>query len=332
MKIYNIGIIGCGLIGRKRADGIKKLKFCNIKYCSDSNLHRLNNFKKNYKSKSYLNWKDLIKNNDLDVVFVCTTHNLLAKITQLAIKKNIHVFCEKPGGVSFKEIIKVKKTYESNKNLSLYYGFNHIWHPAFLKLQKLISKNRKKIGSIMYVKASYGHGGRLNYDKEWRFKKELSGGGELIDKGSHLINLGLYYLGDLVLLKSYLRNFYWKITSDDNAFLLLENKKKNLFFLHASCTEWKNKFIFEMIFENSKFIVEGLGASYGTEKLKYYQMKKKMGKPPLKEWKFEKNDKSWKREIDYFFNSIKKENFISNINITVKTMKIISDAYTKKIK
>lgn len=329
MKIYNVGIIGCGLIGHKRASVIKELKFCNIKYCSDTNLQRLKKFKKNYKSKSFLDWKDLIKNEDLDILFICTTHNLLSAITKLAIKKKIHVFCEKPGGTSFKELCEVKKIYEFNKNLTLYFGFNHIWHPAFLKLQKLIYKNKKKIGPIMYAKASYGHGGRLNYNKEWRFKKQLSGGGELIDKGSHLIHLGLHFLGNLVLLKSYLRNFYWKIKSDDNAFLFLENKKKNLFFLHASCTEWKNKFIFEIIFKNAKFVVEGLGASYGTEKLKYYQMKKKMGKPPLKEWQFEKQDESWKKEINYFFNSIKKKKYISNINVTANTMKIISDAYSK---
>jgi predicted dehydrogenase len=87
--------------------------------------------------------------------------------------------------------IKIKK-----KNfLAIRVGFNHRYHPAFLKAKKLVKNN--KIGKIMYIRAVYGHGGRLNYNKEWRFKKNFSGGGELIDKGSHLIDLSRIFLGNL---------------------------------------------------------------------------------------------------------------------------------------
>lgn len=328
MKDFNIGIVGCGLIGKKRANIIKKIKNCKIKYCSDNNLNKLKYFNQHYNCKTFLKWQDLLKNKDIDILFISTTHNLLSKITELALKKNIHVFCEKPGAASFVEISKIKKLYRHKKNLSLYYGFNHLLHPAFIKLKELIAKNKNKIGPLMYVKASYGHGGRINYDKEWRFKKKISGGGELIDKGSHLINLGLYFMGELKLLKSYLKKFYWKINSDDNAFLFLENKNKNIFFLHASCTEWKNKFIFEIVFKNAKFIVDGLGSSYGIEKLIYYQMKKEMGKPLTKVWTFPEKDNSWEKEINSFLRSIKDKKYRSNIDITINTLKIISNAYS----
>ena len=66
-------------------------------------------------------------------------------------------------------------------------GFNHRYHPAFILAKKLIKKN--KIGDLKYIRAVYGHGGRKKYNKEWRFNKKISGGGELIDKGSHLIDL-----------------------------------------------------------------------------------------------------------------------------------------------
>ena len=56
----------------------------------------------------------------------------------------------------------------------------------------------------MFIKASYGHGGRLGYEKEWRFNKEISGGGELIDQGPHLIDLSQWFLEEELelLLKS----------------------------------------------------------------------------------------------------------------------------------
>ena len=53
-------------------------------------------------------------------------------------------------------------------------------------------KNNRK---NLFIRGIYGHGGRLNYHKEWRFKKRQSGGGELIDKGSHLIDLSRFFWG-----------------------------------------------------------------------------------------------------------------------------------------
>ena len=85
-------------------------------------------------------------------------------------------------------------------------GYNHRYHPAFLKAKKMIKENQ--IGKLMYIRAVYGHGGRLNYNKEWRFNKKLSGGGELIDKGSHLIDLSRIFLGDLSVDKFRLKNIF----------------------------------------------------------------------------------------------------------------------------
>ena len=162
-------------------------------------------------------------------------------------------------------------------NLNIRVGFNHRYHPAFLKAKELIKK--KLIGKILYIRAVYGHGGRLNYEKEWRFKKKISGGGELIDKGSHLIDLARFFLGDLKIISSILKNFFWKMQLEDNCFLNLQNKSGSNAFLHASCTEWKNKFLFEIFGQFGKIEITGLGKSYGEEKLILYKMSKKMGKP-----------------------------------------------------
>ena len=62
----------------------------------------------------------------------------------------------------------------------------------------------------MYIRAIYGHGGRKNYHKEWRFNKKFSGGGELIDKGSHLIDLSRLFLKNLKVDYSKLNTFFWK--------------------------------------------------------------------------------------------------------------------------
>ena len=79
----------------------------------------------------------------------------------------------------------------------------------------------------MFIKASYGHGGRIGYEKEWRMKSKISGGGELIDQGSHLIDLLMFFLGKVKKVTSKIENFFWNTNVDDNAFIIL--KFKNYF-------------------------------------------------------------------------------------------------------
>ena len=158
----------------------------------------------------------------------------------------------------------------------------------------MIKENQ--IGKLMYIRAVYGHGGRLNYNKEWRFNKKLSGGGELIDKGSHLIDLSRIFLGDLSVDKFRLKTFFWKMKEEDNCFMILKNKKNKLAFLHSSCTEWKNKFTFEIFGKKGKLEINGLGKSYGRETLIFYKMTKKMTPPKIKKYFFNSADYSWKKK------------------------------------
>tara|TARA_A100001234_G_scaffold217383_1_gene224703 strand:+ start:160 stop:1161 length:1002 start_codon:yes stop_codon:yes gene_type:complete len=323
-KILNIGLIGCGVVGLRRIENLSN----NFKLigCADIKVP-----KKKFINKKKLfitsNWKKLINLKNLDAVIIATTHQLHTQIILECIKIGIHVFVEKPGGISAIETNRIISFYKKKKNyLNVRVGFNHRYHPAFLKAKELI--NDKLIGKILYIRAVYGHGGRLNYEKEWRFRKKISGGGELIDKGSHLIDLARFFLGDLEIISSKLKNFFWKMKLEDNCFLNLENKNGSIAFLHASCTEWKNKFLFEIFGQFGKIEINGLGKSYGEERLIIYKMLKKMGKPFKKEFRFKKKDYSWKKELDEFYIDITKKKVSSPGLIDIyKNLKIINEIY-----
>ena len=64
--------------------------------------------------------------------------------------------------------------------------------------------------------------------------------------------------------------------------MILETKTKKIANLHASWTEWKNQFHFEIVGEKGKILIEGLGGSYGKEKLTLFKMKPEMGVPEIK--------------------------------------------------
>jgi predicted dehydrogenase len=70
--------------------------------------------------------------------------------------------------------------------------------------------------------------------------------------------------------------------------------------LHVSCTEWKNLFSFELYFRRAKLHVEGLGGSYGVERLSYYRMLPEMGPPETTIFEYPRADDSWAREIQEF--------------------------------
>lgn len=324
-KIINVGLIGCGTVGLKRLNNLPR-KFRLIG-CADPIISVAKIFKKKNNLFLTRDWKKLIELKNLNAVIVATTHHLQSQIISECVNKNIHIFVEKPGGISARETYKIiLKLKKKKTKINIRVGFNHRYHPAFLRAKELI-KN-KIFGKILYIRAVYGHGGRLGYEKEWRFKKNFSGGGELIDKGSHLIDLSRFFLGDLKIISSNLKNFFWKMRLEDNCFLNLENKYGNNAFLHASCTEWKNKFLFEIFCKYGKIEINGLGKSYGNEKLILYRMSKKMGKPLIKEYKFSKKDLSWKKELEEFYLDItKKRKSSPNLNDIYKNLQIINNIY-----
>jgi predicted dehydrogenase len=185
-----------------------------------------------------------------------------------------------------------------------------------------------KLGELMFLRARYGHGGRIGYDNEWRAKPELSGGGELIDQGSHLIDLARWFLGDFNQVVGSAHTYYWNMPVDDNAFLILKTPKRQTAFLHASCTEWKNLFSFELYGKKGKLHIEGLGGSYGIERLSFYQMLPEMGPPETTIWEFPRGDDSWKVEFEEFLEDIRlSREPSSNLKDALAVLSIVERVY-----
>jgi predicted dehydrogenase len=181
-------------------------------------------------------------------------------------------------------------------------GFNHRYHPGLRKARELVDAGA--IGPLMFVRGRYGHGGRVGYEQEWRANPELSGGGELIDQGVHLIDLSRWFLGDFAHISGFAHTYFWKMAVDDNAFVLLRTPTNTAAFLHVSCTEWKNLFSFEIYGTTGKLQIDGLGGSYGVERITWYRMLPEMGPPETSAWEFPRGDDSWTLEFSEFLDDI----------------------------
>ena len=135
---------------------------------------------------------------------------------------------------------------------------------------------------------------------------DAEGAGEMLDQGSHLIDLAGVFLGSRFKeVDASLLNCYWDdAEADDNAFLVLRTEDNKLAFLHASCTEWKNLFSFEVFGREGKLEVSGLGGSYGTERLTLCH-KRAEGEPPdIETWEYLSPDDSLEQEMRAFLRDI----------------------------
>jgi predicted dehydrogenase len=292
----NYAIIGCGLIGKKRLAGLPAGS--KLVVACDTNLARAEELVKLAGAgRAVSDFKIAVADPQVDAVIVAVINSALAEVSAAAIRAGKHVIVEKPAGISVKqidELIVLKKKH----GVSVRVGFNHRYHPAFIKAREIFASG--VMGELMFLRARYGHGGRVGYDKEWRADPKLSGGGELIDQGIHLIDLAGWFLGEFKQVDGHAATYFWKMPVDDNAFLSLRTAKNQTAWLHVSCTEWKNLFSFEIYGRHAKLHIEGLGGSYGVEKLFHYQMKPEMGIPDTKVYEFAGPDESWRSEMIEF--------------------------------
>ena len=228
---------------------------------------------------------------------VATLNATLDQIAAAAIRAGKHVLVEKPAGIHSREIAGLEAL-ANRHDVRVRVGFNHRFHPAFQKARELFESGA--LGPMMFLRGRYGHGGRLGYEKEWRADPKLSGGGELIDQGVHLIDLAGWFLGPFDKIEGHATTSFWKTPVDDNAFLSLRTAAGQTAWLHVSCTEWKNLFSLEIYGRDAKLHIEGLGGSYGVERLTYYKMLPQMGPPATSVWEFPGGDGPWRPAMEAF--------------------------------
>jgi predicted dehydrogenase len=257
-------------------------------------------------------------------IIIAAINSVLVPTAKLAAQKDIPVLIEKPAARSYSEL----KTLLDFPGHLIKIGFNHRFHPAFIDINSELKKHADD--SIMYINASYGNGARVGFDREWRSNVELSGGGELLDQGVHLLDLASVILPDLTVKTSWVRTHYWDMPVDDNAWAVLSTPRGQTFSMHVSSSEWKNTFRFEVYTRNRKYQWHGLGRSYGSQTLTIYTMRPEMGPPIVEERTYLPEDLSWLNENQNFVDAIKGSVAVNGgLSDALKSLKCVESIYEK---
>lgn len=289
-----IAVVGCGLVGAKRVAALPdSARLVSVFDVDETRARKLADELPGVDVERRA--EDAFARDDVGLVIVATPHRELPAIAVAAIEAGRDVLVEKPGAADLTGARAVADAADARRRIARV-GFNHRFHPALLETRRLVRDGG--YGSLLHLRGRYGHGGRLGYEREWRADRAISGGGELIDQGIHLIDLTRFLVGDVALAFAELRTSFWRMNVEDNAFLALRAEAGAFAWLHASWTEWKNLFSLEVTLERAKLEVTGLGGSYGTETLTVYEMLPEMGPPRTYRREYTEPDGSWRRELE----------------------------------
>jgi predicted dehydrogenase len=322
----NLAIVGCGVIGRRRAQNLAGAR---LTHCVDTDLARARELASCHPGcEPGADWRRLLALPDVDAIVIATTHDALAAIARAAIEAGRHVLMEKPAARRRAELQDLPLLAERH-DVRVRVGFNHRYHRAFQQARSLVDSGA--LGELMYLRARYGHGGRAGYEREWRAQPQISGGGELLDQGVHLIDLARWFLGEFTRVEGVAHTYFWDMPVEDNGFLLLRTATDRVAFLHASCTEWKNTFSWELYGRSGKLQIDGLGGSYGLERLTWYRMLPEMGPPDTRVWEYPAPDDSWSVEMAEFIEDIRAARApAAGLSDAMAALAVVEQIYSRK--
>ena len=327
MNTLKVGIAGYGIVGKRRHACISAIDSLTVTAICDQNIDNIN---VSHSVSKFSSYKELLKQ-DLDIVFVCLPNKLAPSVTIAALKKNLHVFCEKPPGRTLRDIHEVIAVKENKKNLKLMYGFNHRYHDSIIKALAEIKSN--KLGSIINMRGVYGKSKLITFDQPiWRTKREIAGGGVLLDQGIHMVDLMRLFAGEFSEIHSFVTNNFWKHDVEDNAYALMRSKTGVVAMLHSSATQWRHKFNLEITLEKGTLILGGILSgtkSYGDETLTIVYANERDGGDPVEETIKYSRDPSWDREVQYFADAIIHDKDIESgtSDDALKTMELVYKIY-----
>ncbi len=208
-----IGIVGYGVIGHVHAEVIKELGQKVTAVCDiDGEKLKTVDF-----AKTYSDFDEMIKNEDLDVVHICTPHYLHKEMIVKALGKGINVLSEKPMCIKKEDIDEI---IEAEKNSSAIFGvsFQNRYNPAVQKAKEFLS-GKKILGS--YATMFWKRDKEYYSSGAWRGKIATEGGGVLINQFIHTIDLLCYLTGTPKKLIANVMNNTLKgvIEVEDTAFI-----------------------------------------------------------------------------------------------------------------
>jgi len=192
-KRVRIGLIGCGGFMHSHAEGLKSVRSAQVAALADTSEASLKRMVEQHPDfaelPAFSDYREMIAEVDLDGVIIATPHTLHYEHIMACLDRGLHVLTEKPMVTSVKDAKMVMRKAARKKRI-LMIGYQRHFSPAFRGARQLIAEGN--IGRVTYIAALQGQEWLRGTRGTWRQDPELSGGGQLNDSASHLLDIILW--------------------------------------------------------------------------------------------------------------------------------------------
>ena len=324
-----VGIAGYGIVGKRRRACVDCNPYMELVAVCDRSFGGDAEFPDSV--RYYMDYHNLLKEK-LDVLIVCLTNDIAPEVTIAGLDLGLHVFCEKPPGRDVEDIVRVIHCEKQHPDSKLMYGFNHRYHESVLDALKLIQSG--ELGRIINMRGVYGKSKLITFNQpDWRTKREVAGGGVLLDQGIHMVDLMRLFAGEFIDVQSFISNNHWGYEVEDNAYALMRTADGIVGMLNSSATQWRHRFHLDINLERGSIILGGILSgtkSYGAETLTVVRVdhENDNGDPREQITRYN-HDPSWEEEINRFADYIladKPVNSGSSLD-ALNTMKLVYKIY-----
>lgn len=300
MTQLKVGIAGYGIVGKRRRACVDRNPHMKLVAVCDRVFDAEGIFPDGV--RFYPDYRRLLAEG-LDVLIVCLTNDIAPEVTIAGLESGAHVFCEKPPGRSVEDIARVVRHERLHPGLKVMYGFNHRYHESMQDALRLISSG--ELGRIINMRGVYGKSKLITFNQpDWRIKREIAGGGVLLDQGIHMVDLMRLFAGEFTEVQSFISNSHWGYDVEDNAYALMRTADGIVGMLNSSATQWRHRFNLDINLERGSIILGGIlsgSKSYGAETLTVVTADHDNDNGDPKEQLTRYNrDPSWEEEVNRF--------------------------------
>lgn len=324
-----VGIAGYGVVGKRRqacADrhpDLEVVAVCDRHFAGHGTLPN--------GVRHHPDYRGLLEEK-LDILIVCMTNDIAPEVTIAGLERGLHVFCEKPPGRNVEDIARVIRTERRHPQLKLMYGFNHRYHESVQDALRLIRSGR--LGRVINMRGVYGKSKLITFNQpDWRTKREIAGGGVLLDQGIHMVDLMRLFGGEFTEVHSFISNGYWGYDVEDNAYALIRTADGVVGMLNSSATQWRHRFHLDINLEKGSVVLGGIlsgSKSYGAETLAVVTADPDHDNGDPKEQITHYNrDPSWDEEVACFVDAIRTGKPVASgsSDDALRTMKLVYSIY-----
>ena len=240
MKIWNIGIIGAGLIADFHAKAIQSLENARLTGICGTNPGKVRSLADKYGCKAFSDLSEMLKSGEVDIVIIATPSGAHMEPAIEAARNGIHVLCEKPLEISLSRIDKMISAH-AGAGTRLGGIFNYRFNDNIHYLKKAIDDGR--FGTISYASVHVPWWrNEAYYENSWHGTVELDGGGALMNQAIHMIDMLQYLMGPVDSLQASVATLAHNIEVEDTGAAVLQFKNKALGVIYGATSSFPGQF------------------------------------------------------------------------------------------